>query len=668
MKTLPALPAFLFLLPASLFAQGPLPPPAGAPAPTMKSLDQIEPRVVLPGGTSTVVISASGSYRLAGNVAVSTGDGIQITADNVSLDLGGFTVSSAKPPPNAGAGVMLVGARSNVVIENGSIVSGVVYSGGGTFAGPGFAFGILAGSIPSAVRVTNVNVRGVSNTSISLGSGSNSLVQGCVVDTAESYGIRAGAVSDSSAFNIGTGGPAIQAASVANSTGTLTDGSAAPVITASSPSTASLSTQIADLGAALSANPAESRTLIPAGSGSFTISTSGSYVLAGDRTSPNAGAAAILVNAADVTIDLNGFTITAGVATAQGIRSSSGARRLTVRNGTIVGCEVAVGVLSAGLQSLRVENLRALDCTGAVIQGPAFPNPSFVTDCTIRGVAATTHGLNLANATVRGTQLAMAGGAGIVVVGSYAVVVECTVAGTSSSGILTGGAAVIDRCVVTGMTGDAAGAAISVGGASRVSHSIARVNTVTFGIRVGGGSTVLNCVASENTSATLAESGGIYADIRSLVVDCNASSNISSVVGQKNGFGIYALEASTIQRCVTSGNRGAGIYANGSGALILENTSSFNTRAGVVAAARKIRVEGNLATFNGTGFLIDDVVPTPLNIVVRNTAGSNTTNWDVHAGNAVAPVVATAGGAAFTGNTGGAALGSTDPNANFTLP
>ena len=44
MKTLPALPAFILLLPANLFAQGDLPPPAGAPVPTMKSLDQIEPR------------------------------------------------------------------------------------------------------------------------------------------------------------------------------------------------------------------------------------------------------------------------------------------------------------------------------------------------------------------------------------------------------------------------------------------------------------------------------------------------------------------------------------------------------------------------------------------------------------------------------------------------
>src|SRR6478609_8841062 len=89
----------LALLTAIAPAQGPLPPP-GAPGPTMKTLDQIEPRTdiaTLPGdGTYLHVISASGSYFLSGNLtnAASGKGGISITANEVTVDLGGFTIAN----------------------------------------------------------------------------------------------------------------------------------------------------------------------------------------------------------------------------------------------------------------------------------------------------------------------------------------------------------------------------------------------------------------------------------------------------------------------------------------------------------------------------------------------------------------------------------------------
>src|SRR5215831_11784420 len=85
----------LFVLPCS-FAQGPLTPP-GAPAPTMKSLDQIEPRTPIdaahtPGdGSNLFNITNSGSYYLTTNVIATSGkSGIRILADNVTIDLNGF--------------------------------------------------------------------------------------------------------------------------------------------------------------------------------------------------------------------------------------------------------------------------------------------------------------------------------------------------------------------------------------------------------------------------------------------------------------------------------------------------------------------------------------------------------------------------------------------------
>lgn len=90
-----ALAAALLLSP--LAVAGDLTPPPGAPAPTMKTLAQVEARTpvnTLPGSATAVhVISASGSYYLTGDVVGATGkNGIEIQADGVDLDLNGFSV------------------------------------------------------------------------------------------------------------------------------------------------------------------------------------------------------------------------------------------------------------------------------------------------------------------------------------------------------------------------------------------------------------------------------------------------------------------------------------------------------------------------------------------------------------------------------------------------
>ncbi len=72
---------------------GPLDPP-GAPAPTMKTLQQVEPRTPISQPASfPIQINASGSYYLTENITGVPGQhGIVINASNVTMDLNGFTL------------------------------------------------------------------------------------------------------------------------------------------------------------------------------------------------------------------------------------------------------------------------------------------------------------------------------------------------------------------------------------------------------------------------------------------------------------------------------------------------------------------------------------------------------------------------------------------------
>jgi len=193
----------LFLVAPSGFSQGALTPP-GAPAPTMKTLNQIEPRA--PVSSAPFTITQSGSYYLTTNLIVNAGDCIGINANNVTLDLNGFTVASAENPAGAGAAIY-VGqsvAVTNIIIVNG-FISGGVTNNSGTFSGSGFGYGIYAYS-PGGynVRVKDVTISGCRYEGIYIGTGpGSSMVQSCAVNTVGDTGILAQSVLNSTALNCG---------------------------------------------------------------------------------------------------------------------------------------------------------------------------------------------------------------------------------------------------------------------------------------------------------------------------------------------------------------------------------------------------------------------------------------------------------------------------------
>ncbi len=84
---------------------------------TMKTLDQIEPRIPIHQSDIPLDITASGSYYLAENLTA-TGFGITVSADNVTIDLSGFTL--AGPDTNITYGISM-NNRENVEIRNGTV-------------------------------------------------------------------------------------------------------------------------------------------------------------------------------------------------------------------------------------------------------------------------------------------------------------------------------------------------------------------------------------------------------------------------------------------------------------------------------------------------------------------------------------------------------------------
>ena len=125
----------------------------------------------------------------------------------------------------------------------------------------------------------------------------------------------------------------------------------------------------------------------------------------------------------------------------------------------------------------------------------------------------------------------------------------------------------------------------------------------------------------------------------------------------------------TISRCTVRSNVGDGINVFGS-CLVLNNACSLNGNgagdgAGIHATigGSDNRIEGNNCIGADRGIDVDAAG----NIIIRNTASGNTTNYVIVANNVFGAIVdrTAPASAAVSGNTAASSAGTTDPWANF---
>ncbi|NCC49670.1 MAG: right-handed parallel beta-helix repeat-containing protein [Spartobacteria bacterium] len=176
------LAALSFLTAQSLWAQGPLEPP-DAPAPTMKSLNQIEART--PITNLPCVISQSGSYYLIGDLVCSGNNyGIFITntAKSVTLDLNGFTLTG---PGATGFSAIHVGhGDAELTLRNGYIRN---WNGNTAYA--------VYSTGMEAVRMADIVVENCANgIKVYNGMVENCRVYNCITPSGNFFGISGSSV------------------------------------------------------------------------------------------------------------------------------------------------------------------------------------------------------------------------------------------------------------------------------------------------------------------------------------------------------------------------------------------------------------------------------------------------------------------------------------------
>lgn len=336
----------------------------------------------------------------------------------------------------------------------------------------------------------------------------------------------------------------------------------------------------------------------PIGSLPYVIQSSGAYYLTANLTGAE-GANGISIQASNVSLDLNGFTL-AGVPGSQiGIHVASGQSNVQVRHGTISRWTTGIEARAAG--HCRFESLRIAENAS---QGLGAGAGSLVDNCiafsnggigisteqnsTIKDSAAgsnSLHGFALgAGNRIQNGRTYQNLGTGLVA-GNHCIISACLAFNNSASGILTGEDAQID------------GTKASSNGSN--------------GIMAGHNATITGCSATGNLDM------GIVSGRNTQVLDCKAVANTK---------GISVAEGGTVRGCSALQNSGDGILV-ASECVVRGNTSTGNflarDAAGIHAVGTDNIIKENDVVSNDMGILVQQAG----NLIVNNTAANNSLNY-----------------------------------------
>lgn len=415
----------------------------------------------------------------------------------------------------------------------------------------------------------------------------------------------------------------------------------------------------------------------PGGAGeTFLITQPGSYYLTGNITM-SAGKTAIGVNASDVTIDMNGYTIIGQASGGLGIAGYGGAGRIVVRGGSFrAGPLLAISI---GAESL-VENVQVSQSTTGV-DAISVGDRSVVRNCRVSTAGAAVLAGNQCFVTELTTQNVVTG---VYALGKTDVVVEdCSlVATTSGTGVYGGLRATLRRCELQGFTiGVAAGDYTLLDGV-RITNSTVGINggkftslrnvsvltTTSGGIQVGDFS-ALDRVEVRNSADTAINMGndctltqctvsgvvaaGVIAGSRNTFVDCTSSKNTG-------GTGFLVADGNTFQNCRADENAGDGFngrFGNvwrscsarsnsgdgiegSSGTCVLEGRFDSNGNGASVGA--NIRLTGDAARIEGNTLIGGDFgiqTTSGGNLIIRNSSRNSSNSYGgIAAGNDVGPI------------------------------
>ncbi len=401
----------------------------------------------------------------------------------------------------------------------------------------------------------------------------------------------------------------------------------------------------------------EARTIINASNTSgdatnqFIINAGGSYYLTGNIFGVS-GKNGILINATNVTVDLNGFAVFGGSGSLAGIWDGGNNRgNTTVRNGTVLSWGGAGIDLSASFDSL-VKDLIVTNNGGV---GMKMSDACVLRDCMTRDNAGDNISAGFNANVTHCTAVASVNGYGFnigpnstvkdcaanfnklygILTGANSMVSHCTTAQNAGGGINVGNGSTIAACAASS-NGSGAGTnfGIFTGNNCTVTDSNASYNTVQYGIVANPGSTVTHCTASSNTSAQATSAGMLVAGDTVIGCTANNNTNTNSSTSHTTGIGIYVNGTNaTIRNCTADGNKGDGINVLAN-CLIVDNRCSNNGFNGILALGGLNRIEGNQAHSN-TSFGIQ--VSTS-ETVLRNSATNNNINYFPTSGANFAPI------------------------------